>query len=176
MLAAGAWGLAEATLFFLVPDVLITWLAVRRLRDGLWGSLAATLGALCGGLLMYGWGSQDAAGALAALDHVPAVNTEMLAEVRAQLEDTGLMSLFTGALTGKPYKIYAVQAASLGASLLPFLLISIPARLLRFLLLALLASGVRQRVIPAWPQRRVDTLLLKLWGAFYAVFFSLMPS
>lgn len=93
MLAAGAWGFAEATLFFLVPDVLITWLAVRRLRDGLWGSLAATVGALCGGLLMYAWGSHDAPGALTALDHVPAINAEMLAGVRTQLEDTGFISL-----------------------------------------------------------------------------------
>ena len=50
---AAAWGLAEATLFFIVPDVLLTWLAGFRPRL-VWRAVAACLGgALLGGLLMY---------------------------------------------------------------------------------------------------------------------------
>ena len=64
MLIAGIWGFAEATLFFIVPDVWLTLIAVRR---GLVPALAACgwalAGALAGGLAMYAWGVFDSAAA-----------------------------------------------------------------------------------------------------------------
>jgi hypothetical protein len=52
-LLAAAWGLAEATLFFLVPDILITWVALTSLRRALLSSLWVLAGALAGGCLMH---------------------------------------------------------------------------------------------------------------------------
>ena len=46
----------------------------------------------------------------------------------------GAMAIFIGSLQGIPYKTYAIQAAPIfGRSLLYFILVSIPARLIRFL-------------------------------------------
>ncbi|GEM_PF-3959884 len=44
-----AWGFAEATLFFIVPDVWLTLVARERLRTGLIASLYSLAGALAGG-------------------------------------------------------------------------------------------------------------------------------
>ncbi len=42
--AAAAWGFAEATLFFLAPDVYLTRIALRDWRGALLASLAAAAG------------------------------------------------------------------------------------------------------------------------------------
>ncbi len=47
---AGAWGMAEAVLWFVVPDVFLTWVAMRRgVRPALRLSLVAVAGAIGGG-------------------------------------------------------------------------------------------------------------------------------
>jgi len=48
-LAAFLWGLAEATCFFIVPDVLLSFIALRRLRTALLCCGLALAGALLAG-------------------------------------------------------------------------------------------------------------------------------
>ena len=60
-LEAGLWGLAEATLFFIVPDVWLNLAGRRRLEAGL-------LGALIGGALIYFWGAHDKPGAVTLME------------------------------------------------------------------------------------------------------------
>lgn len=168
---AAAWGFAEATLFFLVPDVYLSRVALhslpRALRDCLW----ALLGALVGGALMYGWGTAAPLSAEAALARVPAVAEEDLVRVREELREHGWSALFLGPLTGTPYKIYAVEAARLERGLLPLLAVSVPARLLRFVLVTLLAAGLTaapglRRLSPT----ASNALHALAWTLFYAVF------
>ncbi|HHQ43100.1 MAG TPA: hypothetical protein ENK20_12535 [Chromatiales bacterium] len=175
---AALWGLAEATLFFLVPDVWLTLLATRAAgapapwrRLLLPACLAATAGAVAGGLLMHAWGAHDPAAALAAVERVPAVSAEMAARVRAGLEAHGLAALFLGPLTGTPYKLYAVQAGALGIGAAAFAAVSVPARLARFLVLSWAAAALARRLRPRW---RVPAALAA-WALFYAWFFSVMP-
>jgi hypothetical protein len=76
---AAIWGFAEATFFFLVPDVILTWIALRHgWRQAGWASLAACSGALIGGGLMYHWGAVDAQQAYAFLDAIPAISQPIL--------------------------------------------------------------------------------------------------
>ena len=64
-----AWGFAEATLFFIVVDVLITYVTVYfGMRRGVETVFFATIGAVAGGAAMYHWGGDDPAGMVAALD------------------------------------------------------------------------------------------------------------
>jgi membrane protein YqaA with SNARE-associated domain len=55
ILASFAWGLAESTFFFFVPDVVLTFSALRNYRMALRAAVAALAGALIGGTLMYAW-------------------------------------------------------------------------------------------------------------------------
>ncbi len=55
------------------------------------------------------------------------------------LMDQGVVALLFGPSNGTPYKVYAAQAAQSSIGLGLFLLISIPARLIHFLLITVLA-------------------------------------
>ena len=44
--AVAVWGFAEATLFFIVPDVLLSYVALKNLRAALLTCFIATGGAL----------------------------------------------------------------------------------------------------------------------------------
>ena len=176
MLIAGIWGFAEATLFFIVPDVWLTLIAVRRgLRPALLACGWALAGALAGGLAMYAWGAFDPATARGVLETLPAIDRDMIDGVRSALRDDGAAAVFFGPLKGVPYKIYAVEASAAGVGLLAFLAVSIPARLFRFVLLVVIAN-----VISRWALGRTGPwiptgVLLAAWAVFYTVYFSVMP-
>ncbi len=172
VLVAGVWGFAEATLFFIVPDVWLSIVALRDRRAALLACAAAVAGALTGGVVMYEWGSRDPASASAVLAAVPAVARPMIDAVRNSLASTGLLSLFVGPPTGTPYKIYAVQSGAMGASLPLFLLVSIPARGVRFLLVALAASWASRRPLASWTLFRKRVAAIALWVVFYATYFA----
>src|SRR5690349_19038299 len=133
-IAAFAWGLGEATLFFIVPDLLLTWIATRSLRSAMQATLAALAGALIGGAMVvaFAYTSPDTARAL--LLHIPGINAHLLERVGGQVDELNWLAVLFGPLKGIPYKIYAVEWGRRGGALLPFLLISIPARWIRFAL------------------------------------------
>lgn len=169
-LAAFLWGLAEATLFFIVPDVLLSAVALNRLRAALIACAWATAGALIGGALLFTWGAHDPASAWAVLDRIPAIDTDMQASVREALDEHGLAALFLGPLTGTPYKLYAVAAGQTGLSLTAFLLVSIPARAVRFVLLCLLVHLIARQL----PSNARLPVLAACWLAFYGAYFLYM--
>ncbi len=170
------WGLAEATVFFIVPDVLLSWVALKHLRKALWACLWALAGALIGGATIWYLGVGDPEPVRTFFVALPGISDEMIANVQAQLRDTGLVALFIGPLIGTPYKIYAAEAASVGLGLAPFLLVSIPARLLRFVLVASLFA-----LLGRWLRRIVTLNTIRVmhvagWAGFYAWYFSIMSA
>jgi len=175
-LLALIWGFAEATVFFVVPDVLLTAIAVRDLRAGLIACFLALLGALAGGVLMYLWAARDHAAAAALVGQVPAISLDLMARVTQQLREQGsAAAAIVGAFTGVPYKIYAVQAHTAGITPEAFAALSVPARLGRFLLVTLLA-GLASRLLAARVTLRWRYgLLVLLWVGFYAAYWSSMP-
>ena len=169
------WGFAEATLFFLVPDIWLTGLAVRRgLKRGLLASLAALAGALLGGLAMYGWGVADPETARDVLDWVPAIDSAMIEAVRTELRETGALAMFLGPLYGVPYKIYAVEAAGAGIGITVFLAVSVSVRLLRFLVLTTGAWAISAALSRHTSPRFRLGLLAGAWVVFYAAYFTIM--
>lgn len=168
--AAFVWGLAEATLFFIVPDVLLSAAALSRLSRALRACAWATAGALAGGALMYLWGAAAPSLAWEMLDRVPGIGPAMQAGVAEDVSSHGLAALFLGPPSGTPYKLYAVAAGQQGQSLLAFLLVSVPARALRFILIALLANRLAQYL----PRPGRLPVLLVCWGVFYLAYFSHM--
>lgn len=172
-LIAALWGFGEATLFFIVPDVFLTVVALRDRHAALLACGAAVIGALAGGLLLYRWGRADPSGATSALLAVPAIGPGMIQDVRSGLASNGLVALFLGPLKGTPYKIYAVVSGESGLSLPLFLLVSIPARGVRFIGMTLAASWVSHGPLSSWPLRRKRALAIGAWTVFYAVYFAL---
>jgi len=177
LVAAAVWGFAEATLFFVVPDVLLTWLAGFRPRVA-WPAVAACLvGALLGGGLMFLGAQRDAAGMRNRLDAVPAISRDFIAATGAGLQQDFGAQMLRGGFTGVPYKILAVEAGAGGQSLAEFLAWSVPARLSRWVLLVILGRGVTV-LVRRYSKHGADRWLWTLWAAgwsiVYAVYFTVM--
>jgi hypothetical protein len=173
--AALLWAFAEATLFFVVPDVWLTVVAARRgIRPALVACGFAVLGALAGGAVMYLWASADPASARAALDRVPGIAPGMIENAGAALREQGVLALVFGAFAGVPYKIFAVEAPGAGLGLALFLAASVPARLMRFVLLAGMTAAFGA-LVDGWLSKRIVLgVVLALWALFYAVYWALV--
>jgi membrane protein YqaA with SNARE-associated domain len=171
---AFAWGLGEATVFFIVPDVFLTLVACRSLGRALEGTLLALGGALVGGTVMFSIGLHAPERARALLDAVPGVQPALIADVREQLHAHGLLAMALGPARGTPYKIYAVEWGACGGRLLPFILVSVPARWVRFALTAAATRGAMRLLAPLTGQRAgVELALVGLvWVAVYAAYFA----
>lgn len=172
--AAFLWGLAEATLFFIVPDVLLSAASLNRLKAALMACAWATAGALIGGIAMYYWGASSPFEAWALLDRVPAISPAMQAEVREAVATQGLGALFMGPVTGTPYKLFAVAAGQQGLALVPFLLVSVPARAARFVLVCLLAYTVSRLLSGRFSTPARYGILAGCWLVFYGAYFAHM--
>lgn len=170
------WGFAEATLFFVVADVIISLAGLLRgWRAGLATALWSTLGAVLGGGVLHRWADRSPDAALGAVERVPAVSPEMIADLHEQMRtgvqresQTGLLAVLMRASTrGVPYKIAAASAPGLGISLRRFIWITPPARFPRFMAAA--AGGAILAKV-ARPQRGAVTALIGFWCIFYTWF------
>jgi membrane protein YqaA with SNARE-associated domain len=166
---AATWGFAEATLFFVVPDVALTFLALRFRRIAFVACLWAFTGALVGGAVMYLWGRYSPATAEMVLERVPGVDRRMILRVRGELEQNGAWAVVLGPLKTTPYKIYAVEAGSLGTSPLTVLAASFPSRLGRFLLATLGVSLLVRGPFARWSLDRQRLAVGLFWVAVYLV-------
>lgn len=166
------WGFAEATFFFFVPDVWLSFL-VLKMRKGIAVHIAlATAGAVLGGLVMYAFGAYGFAQAQAFLDAVPAIGSGMIAETGRQMQGGNVFgAMQAGSVSGVPYKIYAVWAGHLGVPLLHFVGISAAVRALRFILV----TGVIYMIGRVLRGRFSTRALLRIngvcWAAFYVYYF-----
>ncbi len=174
-LLAFVWGLAEATLFFIVPDVLLTWISAQvARRTAVIASVFAALGAVAGAAILLWWMRHDPAGVVSAVLALPGIDDDLLANVRGDVAQGWFRALVVGAFTGVPYKLFAVQASETGLTASAFLFASFAARLPRFLLTALaadlLAARLRRWARAGW----IRPCWLIWWLGFYAVYFYAM--
>lgn len=171
---AALWGFAEATVFFIVPDVLLTWIALQSYKRAFTACLWALAGALLGGCVIWFIGSNDPDPARALFSSLPGIDTGMIVHVKSQVEKEGLIALFVGPFIGTPYKLYAVEAGNLGIGLAAFVLISIPARLMRFAFAVIFAGVVSHFLRKRFQLSVVRTVHVVAWVVFYAWYFYAM--
>ena len=171
LVAAALWGFAEATLFFVVPDIIVTYIAMRRgMRAAVVGAAVAVVGAVAGGVVMYLWGAHLPTQAITVVEAVPAIGPGMLSQASEHLRVHGSYGLFFGSANGIPYKVYAVLAPQESVDLLDFAAVSFPARLYR-LLFAAVAAGFVFHWLRKRPERMRLGLFAGFWIASYTVYF-----
>ena len=171
---AAAWGAAEATLFFFVPDVLLSRVALTQRRVALLACAWATAGAVAGGILVWFCGLSDPEAARELFESIPGISRGMIQDVQAQLGELGVLAIFVGPAIGTPYKVYALEAAGQDIGLLAFALVSVPARIARFAAVAYLASLAGSQLRKIWSLRVVYAMHIVLWILFYAWYFQAM--
>ena len=178
IVAAALWGLAEATLFFVVPDVLTSWLAVARgLRAMLLASLVAALAAALGGLLVVLAARHAPEATFSVIAGLPAIDARMMEATCARFAaaNGSFAELLRGAFTGMPYKIFAACEGRGGHGLWSFVALTPLVRWPRFVLAGLIAHGLNL-VARRWLSRRVRLgMVAAFWSVFYAAYWSVMP-
>ncbi|MFB4162156.1 hypothetical protein ACE1TF_19985 [Geomicrobium sp. JSM 1781026] len=163
------WGFAEATVFFIVPDVLITYAALTKTRTFIvWLCLYTLIGALVGGTLMYALGIGFVKEGNELLTHIPAIDAQLVADVQQSLIESGLIAMLLGPTQGIPYKIFALNAYHADVYFWLFIIISVPARVIRFLLAGLLVSFISQTLL----KRQSKTVKVVLWLSFWVIFYT----
>lgn len=175
--AAFVWGVAEATLFFFVPDLLLSYIGLKRgVKPAVRASIIAAIGASVGGVIMYLWSANDPASAREAVLAVPAISEVMAQRAQQGMAENWFLATFLGPLTSTPFKVFAMLAPHAGAPLPAFALAAIVARLPRFLIVSVGVS-LMGRLFSRWlSERQLLWVLIGAWLLFYAVFFALMPN
>jgi membrane protein YqaA with SNARE-associated domain len=171
LIIAFLWGFAEATLFFIVPDVFFTYLVLFDFGLASWSCLFALVGALIGGGLMYQWGRKNFEQVTGIVESLPGVSNRLVQREKANLKEKGVRAILLGPLKGVPYKIYAICSSSSGISFFQFLLISIPARLTRFVLSVLITELAFHRLLPTLSLMAQIAILSGFWLIFYTGYF-----
>lgn len=173
-LLAFAWGLAESTVFFLVPDVLLTRVALGDFRRALLTGLWALAGALIGGTALWFAARHGATQYLLnAFDWIPGISRELVIRTAQSLDTHGLTALFSGALSGQPGKLYSVHAGAQNLSLAPFLAASAAAQFVRFTLTAALAWSAA-RALHRRSLASLQRIHAWVWFTFYTAYFMLL--
>ncbi len=166
---AGLWGFAEAVMFFVIPDVFLTWVAVRKgMRPALRLSVVAVAGAVVGGLFTYGWGAADVGSGELAMAWLPGIDAAMIDRVADEVAAGGSAALLDGPRQAQPYKLYALAAGDQSASVPGLVWWTIPGRAFRFVLSSVAAGilGVLGRRF--LPRRLVVGVWALFWVAVYA--------
>jgi membrane protein YqaA with SNARE-associated domain len=173
IIVAAGWGVAEATLFFFVPDVLLTYVVMRfGMRAGLRLAVVAAAAASITGIGMWLWAGHDPEAARNVMLMVPAIGPDLLTRAQNEIASDWPLHLFTGAMTGVPYKLYAVEAGAAHINPLLFALVSFPARLTRFALTVLAAEIGREVLIKIRRLQWRYWLWGAAWVAVYAIYFT----
>jgi membrane protein YqaA with SNARE-associated domain len=175
-IAAFVWGLAEATFFFIVPDVLLSFVTQRRgFRAGLGATVFAVAGAAGGGMAMLWLGRDHPEQVRAALDALPAISPKMIATAGPALAADPLAALVGAAFSGTPFKVFAAAASGAGVSAPALFAMTVVARAPRFLVTVAVTATV-DRLAANWLGTCTRGLILgALWAVFYAVYWSVMP-
>ncbi len=171
------WGLAEATFFFLVPDIWLSRIAITSPREAYINVTIATAGAVLGGFIMYFVGLYAFEQLHKLLPLIPAIHSTMVENVGIELQhENPLYAMQKGSVTGIPYKIYALWAGHLEISLIIFITITTIVRSVRFTLVTIVAHGMSLVLKKCINTRNILSIHILLWIAFYIFYFYKMSS
>jgi hypothetical protein len=157
------WGFAEGTLFFIIPDVLLSWASLTGAKCGFKILGAILAGSLVAGVCMYAWAASQPELSRSVVASVPFVRAKMFDKVQEDYRAQGISGMLKGPGSGIPYKVYAVLAPPV-SNPITFALISIPARLERLVTSWLLFTAL------GWFFGRWIRNHPRLTAAFFAAF------
>lgn len=167
VLACAVAGFAEATLFFIVPDVTLTAAAAAPARRLRWCYAAAVCFAAVGAVLMLVWARVDPDGARALLQRIPAITPEMAVRAGDDLARHGAWGVVRAGFLGVPLKLYAVEAGARGWSAWGFGAACLAGRSLRLGVTMLVA-----RLLAGAPWIREGRRRWFAWAGVWAIVYS----
>lgn len=173
-LIALLWGFAEATIFFIIPDVFLSYIAMteKNIKKVSKVLILTFIGALAGGIIIYLTAKHNPDIVKNILLAVPSVQPYMLEHVEATMNNHPFTGLISGPIFGVPYKLFAFEAPN-HMSLPIFIIVSIPARLSRFILVSILAYYLSHYLCKILKYKTKLTIWLIVWIFVYTIYFSI---
>ncbi|MEP3045983.1 MAG: hypothetical protein ABJL55_07875 [Roseibium sp.] len=159
-------------MFFLVPDVLLTSLALKSFKRAAIAALAAALAAAFGGLLIWlcaHWVPVETKNILLI---VPGISETTFGTVKVLFAHGAFSGMLQGAFSGIPYKVFAAEAGFTGINPILFVILTPIVRLPRFLVLSLVAWSLSQAIGTRLAPMTKLLMTLALWCVFYIGYFS----
>lgn len=172
----GAWGLfilafTESSFNPIFVELLLFPLCLANPELSLWFALVATVGSVLGGAFGYGIGLF---GKAAILDRF--FSKKKIEKVHKMYDEHGSLSVFLGAFTPLPYKIFTISAGVFYISFPRFIVASIFGRGIRFFLEAFLIMMYGHTIIDFidayfnWISVAVGVLLVLSYVVWYNYF------
>jgi hypothetical protein len=170
------WGYGEGTVFFLVPDLWITWVTLFAPWSGLMAWLASIARSLGAVLTLHGLSATPGLDPLGWIVRIPGIGEGMIAAVEARLAANGLPWTPWLIAGGIPLKVYAGVAFRQGLPLGDVLLWTLFARIVRIAPTFLVVLVVRRLAAGTIDRRPVrwTALLVGCWSLFYLAYFLTM--
>lgn len=166
------WGFAEATFFFLVPDIWLSRIVLEDKKEAYINIAFTTLGSLLGGSLLYFLALSYFEGIENFLDIIPGISGAMVEQIGNQIQNLGVWdALLTGITSGIPYKIYASWSGYLELSFIVFFIASAFVRTLRFTAVVGLTHMISVVVSKKVDMRKMLLLHAACWLLFYIFYF-----
>lgn len=169
---AAVWSFAEATVFFIVPDVWLGFVALYAPRRMLVTLAAIVAGSLAGAVVLYLATLALGEGLSATILALPGIAAGDLDQARAELAGQGAAAFLNGILQALPVKVYIHGAALDGIGLPEVVAFTGVNRVERMLVLGLvlaLVGWVARPMVSRWP-RAAAALYALAWIIFYAGF------
>lgn len=169
------WAFLEATIFFIIPDVALTYYAIMQKSKFkiFCANLIAITGAVLGGILIYIMSIQHLNFVEWIMIKIPGIHPYMIEHVTHSLEDKSIFGLIEAPLFGVPYKLYAMMSYHEDISFIVFIVVSFFARLLRFIFTSYLAY-ILSHIVLKNVNRYVKLLVwLIVWTIVYWIYFSI---
>jgi membrane protein YqaA with SNARE-associated domain len=167
------WGFAEATMFFVVPDLIVTLAALFSFRHAVKQFVVVVVGSIVGGLIMYFLSVGYPGQMIKLVGAVPFVRSTMFDTVRSDFTTDGIWALCKGPLSGIPYKVYAIEAPAY-VSPVSFMLVSIPARFERLIVscaIFTVLGSLFKRLRPQRPSLALGIFVI-YWGIVYGFYWT----
>jgi hypothetical protein len=167
------WGLLEGTVFFIVPDLYISFATLFSIRSGAIAWMSSIAGSVTAVAIIYLLMAALGLDFGSFLEIIPGISRSMIDQVEVNLAAAGLPFTPLLVLGGVPLKVYAAAAFSLGLPLGPTLAWTFLARVVRIAPTFTVAASIRLLL-----QHRIDarplpwTVVLGLfWLGFYVFYF-----
>lgn len=170
------WGFSEASWFFVIPDVILSLyaLTVPRLKKVIWANIICLAGAMIGGILVFTISTNQHALIQEWMLKIPAIHGYMIEHVQQTMDEEGPFGIIFGPLFGVPYKLYALEAHNYTNAFI-FILITIPARLLRFILVSVVAFILSHQLFGNMGLKFKIIIWCMVWIIVYTIYFTIHP-
>jgi membrane protein YqaA with SNARE-associated domain len=139
------WAFAEAIVWPIIPDFLLAPLVIARPRRAPYILAACIAGSAIGAALIYGLAWTWAAEATRALPYLPLAFEADIADVRERIAHHGAFAFLWQPISGVPFKVWSIVAATSGVSPAMALPIAILARAARMTVIAVVCAPIGAR-------------------------------